>query len=217
MKRTLKMALLAGAGLAFATSVQAQNYVNGDLLVGFTGGSSDFIYDLGQASSLTFGQTWNVGAGRGTQFGVVGAQSTGKFIYATSANGAENGFNPTALYNTASSNVRTISGQPTALTLGTSRTPAPSDTTSWTYQTAQAAGSPGNTFQNNFFNPNVAAGSTAYFFANPNTGGVIPEGFFTYDTVGGMVTYVPEPTVLSLAAGASLLVFSFRCQLARKG
>src|SRR5689334_15689601 len=85
MKATLKLKLLSGACLMIAASVQAQNYVNGDLLVGFSGGGNDFIYDLGQFSSLHVGETWSLGPGLGTKFGVVGAQATGKHIYATSA------------------------------------------------------------------------------------------------------------------------------------
>jgi len=213
MKTKLKMALLSGACLAMAASAQAQNYVNGDLLVGFTGGGTDFIYDLGQFSSLSVGQTWNIGSGLGAKFGVVGAQSTGKHIYATSFDSTENSFDPTALYNTASANIRTISGQPTALTIGTSRTPGPGDTTSWTYQTAQPPGTPGNTFENNFFDPNVNVGSPAYFFDNPNTGGVTSQNaWFTYDSANGVLSYVPEPTAGCLLGGGSLLILGLRRQ-----
>src|ERR1035437_6387689 len=73
MKQTTKCALLTASALAVAASDQAGQYVNGDLLVGFSGATSDFIYDLGQVTSLSLGQTWNVGAHQGTQFGVVGA------------------------------------------------------------------------------------------------------------------------------------------------
>lgn len=211
MKITLKMALFGGTCLMMAASAPAQNYVNGDLLVGFTGGGTDFIYDLGQFSSLGVGQTWNLAPGLGTQFGVIGAQSTGKHIYATSFDSTENGFGPTALYNTASSNVRTVSGQPSALTLGTSRSPAPGDTTSWTYQTDQAAGTPGNTFENNFFNPNVNVGSPAYFFDNANDGTVTAQNaWFTYDSTSGVLSYVPEPTAGCLFGGSALLMALFR-------
>ena len=213
MKNKLKIALFSTACLLAAWSAPAQtNYVNGDLLVGFDGGTNDLIYDLGQFSALTLGETWNVGPGLGTRFGVVGAQSTGRHIYATSFDSAENGFNPTALYNTASSNIRTISGQPTAVTFGNSRSPSPGDTTGWTYQTDQPPATPGNTFQNNFFNPNVNVGSVAYFFDNANTGVVTPANGFTYDKVGGRLTYaaVPEPGTACLLGGAALLALALR-------
>ena len=92
MKRTTQYALLAASAIALAASAQAQ-YVNGDLLVGFTGGSQDFIYDLGQFSTLTLGKTWNIGPARGTEFGIVGALNSGSHIFATSSDSAENGYN----------------------------------------------------------------------------------------------------------------------------
>jgi hypothetical protein len=99
-----------------------------------------------------------------------------------------------------------------AVTFGNSRAPGPGDTTGWTYQTDQAPGTPGNTFQNNFFNPNVNVGSFAYFFDNGNTGTVTPANGFTYDSAGGILTYsaVPEPATGCLLGGAGLLVLALR-------
>jgi len=203
-----------------AVSARAQ-YVNGDLIIGFDGGSSDFIYDLGQYSSLTQGETWNLGATLGTQFGIVGGQSTGSHIYATSSDSAENGFDPTGLTRSTGSvyaNVRTIAGN---LTTGTSRTTTPTDTTGWTMQTDQAAGTPGNYFFNNFFNPNVPIGQTAYLFDNMNTGSVVPTSFFNYDSSSGVLTFgtpisVPEPSTLGIFTTAGLLLLVVRRQIARK-
>jgi len=189
MRKTPKYALLLASALAVAASAQAQ-YVNGDLLVGFTGGSQDFIYDLGQASSLTLGRTWNLGANLGTQFGVLGAQSTGRHIYATSFDNVnENGFSPANLFFNARADITTIAG---GLTVGNSRTttPAAADwTTGWTYQTAQAAGTPGNTFQNDYFNPNVSVSSIAYFYDNLNSGTVTAAGFFSYNSSSGQFQF----------------------------
>ncbi len=72
MNRILKT-LVVTAALAAAASAQAQQYADGDLLVGFAGSGNDFIYDLGSVTSLSPGETWTVGASAGTQFGVVGA------------------------------------------------------------------------------------------------------------------------------------------------
>jgi len=214
MNNLRKMMLSAAAALGVAVPAQAQ-YVNGDLLAGFTGGSSDFILDLGQYSTLTLGQTWNVGANLGTEFGVVGALNFGQVIFATSSDSAENSFNPQGLFTSARANVATLAQG--SLTVGLSATLAPSLTYSWTYQTAQPAGSPGNTFENNFFNPNVSVGSTAYFFGNANNGTMAPENSFTYNSVSGELSYqaVPEPGTVSLLAVMGLLGFAVRLRLVR--
>jgi hypothetical protein len=219
MRKTPKYALLLASALAVAASAQAQ-YVNGDLLVGFTGGSQDFIYDLGQASSLTLGRTWNLGANLGTQFGVLGAQSTGRHIYATSFDNVnENGFSPANLFFNARADITTIAG---GLTVGNSRTTTPTAadwTTGWTYQTAQTAGTPGNTFQNDYFNPNVSVSSMAFLFDNLNDGTVNIASFFSYDSGSGQLAYgvsaVPEPTTFSLLGGLGLLALVVRRKLAK--
>lgn len=217
MKNTTKFALLMASALAAAAPAQAQQqYSNGDLLAGFAGGSQDFIYDLGPVSSLTLGQTWNIGPNLGTQFGVVGAllQGANGFIYATSSASDENGLDPSNLYGPARNNVATLAGGTSALTLGGSRTTVVGDTTGWTYQTITVQ--PGNTFQNNLDNPNVDVSATAYFFQNNNNGTVTPDSFFSYDSASGQLAFgaaaVPEPSTLSLLGGFSLLALALRHQ-----
>jgi hypothetical protein len=215
MKNRFKYALLAASALAVAASAQAA-YSSGDLLIGFTGGSSDFIYDLGKVTSLTSGETWSLGSALGTQFGVVGASAPASgFIYATSADSAENGYVLSANYSQAKANIATIAG---TLTLaGQSRTTTPGDTTGWTYQTSQPAGTPGNILQNNLFDPNVSVGSTAYLFQNAAQTAALADGSFTYDTSSGMVTYtaVPEPATFSLLGGLGLLALALRRHLVK--
>jgi hypothetical protein len=216
MQRITKYALLMASALAAAVSAQAAQYNNGDLLAGFGGGTLDFIFDLGPVTSLSQGQTWNVGANQGTQFGVVGAllQGTSGFIYATSPANDQNGLDPSNLYGAARNNVATLAGGTTALTLGGSRTTDPSNTTGWTYQTITFQ--PGNTFQNNFVNPNVDVSATAYFFQNNNNGTVTADSFFTYNSTSGVLIFgaVPEPTTLTLGllGGGSLLALALRRQ-----
>jgi len=217
MKNTFKVALASALALGAVTPA-AKAYVQGDLLVGFTGGSSDFIYDLGQASSLTDGETWSLGTSLGTRFGIVGASSVanGSHIFSTSFDPAQNGYAQGANYATAKANILTIDN---FITVGQSRTTTPTDTTGWTFQTDQPAGTPGNTFQNNFYNPNVDVGSTAYLFDNtPNETAGTPDIFFTYDATSGTLTFgappVPEPSTAVLG-GLGLLAFVLRCRFAK--
>ena len=224
MKNTLKYTLMVAA-LAVATSAQAGNYAGGDLLVGFMGGSSDFIYDIGSVSSLTAGETWTIGSGLGTQFGVIGAKVTSGtgYIYATSAFNDESSFDPSGAYNGASTGVKTIArdGTSSVLTAGNSRTPTSGDTTGWTYQTGQPVGTPGSSFQNSFFNPNVDSASTAYFFENNTSDGTVNAiSFFTYNSASGVLTYgqsaaVPEPATYGVLAGFGLLALSLRRQFVK--
>jgi hypothetical protein len=219
MKQTTKYALLAASALAVAATAQAGQYLNGDLLVGFSGGTSDFIYDLGQVTSLSLGQTWNVGAHQGTQFGVVGAllQGSSAFIYASSAANDQNGVDPSNLYGAARNNIATLAGGTSALTLGGSRSTDAGDTTGWTYQTVTIQ--PGNTFQNNFANPNADVSATAYFFENNNNGTVTADSFFSYDSASGQLAYgavaVPEPASALLFVGLGLLAVALRRQLSK--
>jgi hypothetical protein len=215
MNNIRKVILSAVAALGVAIPAQAQ-YVNGDLLAGFTGGSSDFILDLGQFSSLTLGKTWNVGANAGTAFGVVGALNLGQIIFATSSSSTENGFNPQGLFTSTRADVATLAQG--SLTAGLSATLAPSLTYSWTYQTAQPPGTPGKSFENDFFNPNVNVGSTAYFFGNANNGTMAPDNAFTYNSVSGQLSYnaIPEPGTLSLLAVMGVAGLAVRRCLVRQ-
>ena len=216
MKTSTKLALLA---LGLGTAVSARAYTYGDVMVGFTGGSTDFIYDLGPYTSL-ISQSWNVGANLGTRFGAVGATALSgtlaQNIFATSSDPSESGYLQGANWSGAKANVQTIG---TGLSLaGQSRTTTTSDTTGWHMQTDQPAGTPGNFFFNNYFNPNIAVGSTAYLFDNyPNSGGRSLIGMFTYDNAHGTLNFiaVPEPATTSLLAGFALLAFLVRRQFTR--
>ena len=223
MKKTTKYTLLVASALAVASSAQAQ-YIYGDLLAGFTSGSgNDTIIDLGQVSSLTLGKTWHIGAGLGTQFGIVGASSiaAGSHIYATSADINQFGFTMGNQWTTAKTAVQTLNQ---GITLGQSRTVAFNDAsgTSWYTETAQPTGTPGPTLFFNAFgeDPNAPVGSvgsstTAYLFDNVN-GVATLDSFFSYDTASGNLAFgavaVPEPATLSLLGGFGLLALALRRQ-----
>lgn len=61
MTKHIKLALLASLAAVALTSAHGATY-NGDLIVGFTTASpgNDFMYDIGAASALTDGKTWNL-------------------------------------------------------------------------------------------------------------------------------------------------------------
>ena len=216
MNKINKVMLSAAAALGVAVSAQAQ-YVNGDLLLGFSGGTSDFILDLGPYSSLSIDKTWNVGANLGTQFGVVGSLNLGQIIFSTSPDSAELSFNPQGLFTATRANVATLAQG--SLTAGASVTLSPTLTYGWTYQTDRPAGTPGKSFENDFFNPNVNVGSPAYFFENGNAGSVTPANEFSYNSASGELTYqavVPEPGTLSLLAVMGLAGLVVRRALVRR-
>lgn len=187
MNRISKLAFVAVSALVITSSSQAGN---GELIVGFTGGSSDFLYDLGAYTSLVSGMTWSLGASRGNGFGVVGYQTTGRHIYATSSDSAENGYVLTAgsgAFNPIRADMDAIFG---TLTPGMSRTTTPSDQSGWTYNCAQPFGTPGGILQNDlFYTPNVDASTKAYFFDNAGGSAAVPKGYFTYNSGSGILTY----------------------------
>lgn len=206
-----RFALAAAAGLALAASTRAQSFsLDGELLAGFTGGVNDVIIDLGKASTITPGQTWDVGVNLGTRFGVVGYQNAGKVIYATSPVDDQAGFNPQGLFASARVNVTTI-GTGISLSQQT-RTVDPAESTSWHSQTDLPAGTPGVTFQNNFYNPNVPVGSPAFVFKDANTGAVVPMDKFVYNSNSGQLAYapVPEPSASFALAVAGLAWAGYR-------
>jgi hypothetical protein len=102
MNRLVKSALIA-AGAALVTQAAQAQFANGDLVLGFTGGATDFVTDLGNFQSVVgvngtsvmnlsslvngspaFSGTYPGGV-NGVSMGVVGGQTTAtaSFIYVT--------------------------------------------------------------------------------------------------------------------------------------
>lgn len=233
MKQLYKAALLAALGLASVSAVQAQSYTPGDLIVGFTtGGGNDLLYDLGQASALYNGETFSGLSSllssdtlSSLSWGVLGMSANSgspRTAYTTTAVGiTPTTINGASKFSTLDNNFLAIvendfSSTPSA---GSSATVSASATTSWYTETDNS--SPGNTYINNYENPNVTGvGSDSFSqVLNNNTAPTLLGGFtlgaddsFTYNTVSA----VPEPTTYGMLAGAGLLMLSFRNQLHRK-
>jgi hypothetical protein len=220
MNTTTKIALLAAAIAAVAWPTQAA--YNGDLILGFTGGSSstDFELDLGSAASLTSGQTWNLGSSlsgftlNGTSWGVVGAANPGTRTSWVTAN---TGLTPNTIagitgwtkINTAVSSIYSLF--PTAGP-GNSATPGNADDNSWNHQTLNPTLT--TQYQNVYQDPNIfpaGTGSMDFYAVTANGATPVELGSFTLDGTGTLsFTAVPEPTTYSLVAGLGLLALSLR-------
>jgi hypothetical protein len=220
MKKLYKAALLAALGLGSMVTAQATTY-NGDLIVGFTTQSgSDLIYDLGAASSLTSGETWNLNSilsssmlnNANLNWGVIG--NAGSTAWTTT----DGTFLPNKI--------------PNASTLGTLNTPtksifsnmpgagyfsiAATDDNSWNQQTI--SGSLSTQYWNAYENPNVVGLTSDQFYSvvdnssRPSLLGSFALSGNDYLTY----TAVPEPITFGAFAGAGLLLVSLRNQLRRK-
>jgi len=228
MKKQIRSVLLAAAGLAVVTSAQAATY-NGDLLVGFTSGTgNDLVYDLGSFASLVNGEQWHLGATglnllsaynlNTVQWGVVGnnlLNLNNRTLYTTfgstpvSLNGSQG--------NAVNGNVGAIYGSFGTAGAGQSASIPSGNANSWATETTSVA--PGNTYINNFENPNTTGLSSITFWTEHVNQSAVQGLDFSLDSTGTL-TYgtvaVPEPTTYGLIAGAGLLAVSFRNQFRRK-
>src|SRR5262245_54573511 len=120
MKMLTKLTLMA---VTLATATSAHAYTDGELLLGFKAptGVSDFILNLGTAASLFEGKTWNVGAGRTTEFGVIGILSFNHIGTTSPESDLVNlgTWDPSGIYGASAVNVRTVG---TGLNAGDSKT-----------------------------------------------------------------------------------------------
>jgi len=236
MNKMYKAAILAALGLASVTAAQAVNY-NGDLLVGFTTGSgNDVIYDLGAASSLTSGETWDLSspltgyALDSVQWGVIG--STGP-----SAGGNNSTYNSQRyVYTTDLSQPQILTGKTmwqgingtyipsiyqnfSGTGAGDSISIASSDANSWYGQTTFAGQSGPSTFIT-YANPNTTGTGSVDFYQMVATGSSTVLGTFSLDSTDTLtfsLAPVPEPTTTGLmAAGGGLLMLAGRNKFGRK-
>jgi hypothetical protein len=217
MKNLYKAALLAALGLVSVSAVKAAPY-NGDLIIGFTAGSgNDVVYDLGAASSLTSGETWDLssiltGYDLSTiSWGVIGALNTGSPRTAWSTTDGTTppanipnlsawGKNNTAISSIYQNFASAGAGQSISIDV--------TDDNSWKSQTI----SPSLTTQyaNVYGNPNVVGTtSDSLYSILANNSAATLLGNFILDNTGN-VTFspVPEPSTFGLLAVAGVLALS---------
>ena len=231
MKTIYKAVVFSVFGLAGVIPSKATSY---DLLIGLsTQSGTDLIYDLGTASSLSNGETWNLGSLL-TGAGLAGSLSTINWGVIGNANNAD-GFNPQATWVTTAS----LSAPPTInggdafnaidtsiisiesanfggnenSVAGNSATPSANSANSWNTQTI--SGTLPNNFVNAYRNPNVI-GLTSDYLWQVNDNNSTPTDLGSFSLNGsGVVTFnvapVPEPSSLAIvAAGGGFLMLSLR-------
>jgi hypothetical protein len=215
MKKQVRAVLLVAA-LAAAASTQAATY-SGDLLIGFTSQSgNDFIYDLGQASALTSGQTFNLGSSLAgfnlstVHWGVIGDKNVGGTRTAWTTTG---GLTPNTVPNTATwgsidTATKAIYQNLSIGGAGDSLSISASDDNSWNMQTLN--GSLPTQYHNAYEDPTFTGTGSANFYSlianNSN-----PSLLGTFNlSANGIVTFtaVPEPSTCVLA-GMGLLGLAF--------
>ncbi len=223
MNKQIRAVLLAAAVLAGAASAPAATYT-GDLLVGFTSqGGNDFIFDLGQASSLTSGETFNLntalaGFNLGTvHWGVIGDKNVGgtRTSWTTSGGLVPNPVPNTATWGQIDTATKAVYQNFPVGGANDQFTISASDDNSWNMQTIN--GSLTTQYHNAYEDPNfVGTGSASFYSLIANNSNPTLLGNFTLSGNGTLTfTSVPEPSACVLA-GLGLLALSFHNRFGRK-
>ena len=225
MKNFHKATLLAVLGLASISTVKAAPY-NGDLIIGFTEGTgNDVVYDLGAASSLTSGETWDLssilsGYNLSTiSWGVIGALNTGSPRSAWST--TDGSVAPISIPNLSAwgknnTAISSIYQNFASAGMGQSISIDVTDANSWNSQTINPSLT--TQYANVYGNPNVAGiTSDALYLIHSDNSVPILLGNFNLDNTG-LVTFspVPEPSTYALLVVAGLLGLSRFKSLHRK-
>jgi PEP-CTERM motif len=215
MKKQVRAVLLAAA-LTAAASTQAATYT-GDLLIGFTSQSgNDYIYDLGQASSLSSGQTFNLsGALAGfnlntVHWAVIGDKNVlgTRTVWTTSVGLTPSPVPNTATWGSIDTATKAIYQNFLIGGSGDSLSISASDDNSWNQQTI--VGSLTTQYHNAYEDPNsIGIGSESFYSLVANGSAPTQVGNFSL-SANGIVTFtaVPEPSSCVLA-GMGLLGLSF--------
>jgi hypothetical protein len=228
MKKQIKSVALAVAAGVVAASAQAATN-NGDLLLGFTDQThNDVIFDLGPASSLAYGNSWNLGA---TGFNLLGNLNLGSVYWGVIGDnlvGATGTAWTTKLFGTPGK----LAGLPawgaldTPITSifsnfgstgpGTSISVDPNNTAAypngWNVQTI--SGTLTTDYHKAYLNPNSQGFvSDSFYQVVADNSAPTLMGYFNLNS-SGVITYtaspVPEPSSLALLAGAGILSLCLR-------
>lgn len=222
-KKQIKLALLAILGLGVIMTAQAQTTYDSDLIVGFTSTSgNDTMYDLGAASSLVNGETWNLdslisGYSLSTvNWGVIGTTTSGHNSYMTysSAFGTPPAVDSQGNWSPINTAVKTLYDNFATAGVGKSATVAASSANSWNVETINPT--VGADYINENAGPNVAGETSAPFFIQPDNGStptnlgsfsLSANGVLTFNTVAAIP---PAPQIVSIvrAGSASTIYFT---------
>ena len=220
MIKTIEFALLA-AVTGIVLNGQAQTTYNNDLLIGFTKQSgNDLIYDLGAASSLTNGQTWNLatllsGYTLATvNWGVIGDinVSSTRYAYSTTDGSIPNSISSASAWKKLDTATASIYQNMPAAGAGQHVSIAISDDNSWVNQTVN--GNLMTSYVNVYDNPNVVGLTSDSFFSMiatnqpPQLAGkftLAANGVVTFNTVANTP---PAPRIVSITRlGTTTTVF----------
>lgn len=221
MKKRTTMAWVAAAAFS-AASAHAATYT-GDLILGFSSGAgNDFLYDLGPESALSYGEQWHLGSSLSgfnlntVNWGVIGDKNNSgtRVAWTTTAGGSlPNPIPSSGVWGTLDTPTKSIFQNFTGTGSGQTLSISATDDNSWNKQTIN--GTLTTQYVNAYENPNGYGFSAISFFdvfADASTPGL--QGWFSLDQ-SGTVSYVPEPTTLSLVAGVGLLVMVVRRRFGR--
>src|ERR1051325_5861699 len=208
MKKQVRTVLMAAAVLAAAASTRAGTYT-GDLLIGFTSQSgNDFIYDLGQASALTSGETFNLSSGLAgfnlntVHWGIIGDKNIGgtRTAWTTTGGAAPNTVPNLSAWTAIDTATKSIyQNFPSGGAGDSFSIAANGDDNSWNQQTISGALT--TQYHNAYEDPNsIGIGSESFFSLIGN--GSAPSLLASFSLgANGTVTFsaVPEPSANVLA------------------
>ena len=215
--------LVLTVGLTALSNRAATPYTDGELILGFTAEiGNDFEYNLGAATAITNGQSWNLSTQLASfdlttvKWGVVGSDGTTDTAWCTKATSLPPTLTATR-WNNQDLSIRSIYALFLNPGAGQSATPAFTLANSWDQQTE--AGTLSTSYKKRYIDPNVI-GSTAnnFYRSDVDSGGTpILQGTFTL-APNGVVTFatnsiaalVPPPKIVLLTrtSTSSTIYFS---------